>query len=186
MNSDWISQLAPERAPAPPPWWPPAIGWWLVAALILMLLGATIAWVKFSRRGPRRRVQAAALAELARIRSLDEASQPRALQRLMRRYALTVFGAQDVAPLSGEAWLRFIETHGGEAFAGTSGRQFLAAAYGKDAAQPEWVRAAEAFIRRARPVRASPKQPPPKRAPPKQTWLRRLWLGRSGRGAEVS
>jgi len=153
MNADWISQLAPERAPAPPSWWPPAIGWWLVAALILVLVGASIAWVKFSRRRPRRRVQAAALAELSRIRLLDEASQPRAIQRLMRRYALTVFGAGTVASLNGEDWLRFVATHGGDAFAGTSGRQFLAAAYGRDAVQPEWFGAAEAFIRRARPAR---------------------------------
>ena len=176
MNADWIGQLAPERAPAPPPWWPPAVGWWLVAALILVLLGASIAWVKYSKRGPRRRVQAAALAELARIRLLDEASQPRAIQRLMRRYALTVFGAGAVASLNGEDWLRFVETHGGEAFAGTSGRRFLAAAYGKDAVQLEWFRAAEAFIRHARLGRPSPRR----------SWLRRPRLGRPRRKAVVS
>lgn len=150
MNADWVSQLAPERAPPPPPWWPPAMGWWLVAALLLILLGASIVRSKFSRGAQRRRVQRAALAELERIRSLSEASQPRAIQRLLRRYALTVYGAGTVASLSGEAWLRFVATHGVEAFAGIDGRNFLAAAYGKGAAQPQWFGAAEAFIRRAR------------------------------------
>jgi hypothetical protein len=121
--------------------------------LILVFVGASIAWVNYSRRGPRRRAQASALAELARIRLLDEASQPPAIQRLMRRYALTVFGAPAVASLNGEEWLRFVATHGADAFAGTGGQEFLAAAYGKDAVQPEWLGAAEAFIRRARPVR---------------------------------
>jgi hypothetical protein len=153
MNADWLKELAPERAPSAPSWWPPAPGWWLVAALIFMLIGAGIVWWRYSSLGRRRRVRNAALAELARIRALGEPSQPRALQNLMRRYALTVYGAGAVAHLSGEAWLRFIEAHGGAAFAGASGRKFLAAAYGKDSAQPDWLSGAEAFIRRASPNR---------------------------------
>jgi hypothetical protein len=122
----------------------------LVAGLILILLGAGIAWWKLSSFDRRRSVRRAALDELARIRSLDAASQPRAIQHLMRRYALSVYGAGAVADLSGEAWLHFIEAHGGAAFAGNSGRDFLAAAYGNGApaAPPEWLLAAEAFIRR--------------------------------------
>jgi hypothetical protein len=119
--------------------------------LILLLLGAGVAWSKFPAFARGRRVRRAALAELARIRSLDAASQPRAIQHLMRRYALSVYGAQAVANLSGRAWLHFIEAHGGAAFAGSSGQDFLAAAYGNDApaAPPEWLLAAEAFIRRS-------------------------------------
>jgi len=150
MNADWITQLAPARPPPSPAWWPPAMGWWLVAGLILILLGAGMAWWKSSAFDRGRRVRRAALAELAHIRSLDAEGQPRAIQHLMRRYALSVYGARAVADLSGESWLRFIEAHGGAAFAGSSGRDFLAAAYGNGtrAAPPEWLLAAEAFIRR--------------------------------------
>lgn len=150
MNADWITQLAPARAPAPPAWWPPAAGWWLVAGLILILLGAGVVWWKYSAFDRGRRIRRAALAELARIRSLDTASQPRAIQHLLRRYALSVYGAGAVASLSGGAWLQFVETHGGAAFAGGSGQDFLAAAFGNDApaASPEWLLAAEGFIRR--------------------------------------
>ncbi len=156
MNADWVTQLAPERAPPAPPWWPPAMGWWFLAALILIGIASGIVWWKYSGRRQRRRVQRAALAELERIRSLSEASQPPAIQHLMRRYALTLYGAGAVASLSGEAWLRFVASHGGEAFAEPDGRKFLAAAYGKDAAQPQWFRAAEAFIRHARPTTEAP------------------------------
>jgi len=153
MNADWITQLAPARAPPPPAWWPPAIGWWVVAGLILVLLGAGFAAWKSSAAERWRRVRRAALAELERIRSLDEAHQPRAIQHLMRRHAVSVYGAGAVAPLHGEAWLDFIRAHGGGAFAGRSGQDFLAAAYGKGgAAAPEWLAAAEAFIR-CRPPR---------------------------------
>jgi hypothetical protein len=125
----------------------------LLAGLILVLLGAGIAWWKSSPVERWRRVRRAALAELERIRSLEEASQPRAIQRLMRRHAVSVYGTAAVADLRGEAWLNFIQAHGGAAFAGRSGQDFLAAAYGKGApAAPEWLRAAEAFIRR-RPQR---------------------------------
>ena len=150
MNADWLTQLAPARAPAPPSWWPPAVGWWVLVGLILALAAASILWRRSSAGARRRRVSRAAIAELNRIRSLDEADRAPAIQRLMRRYALTVYGAEAVASLSGEAWLHFVETHGGEAFGGTNGRHFLAAAYGRDAARSEWFHAAEAFIRRPR------------------------------------
>jgi hypothetical protein len=122
----------------------------LVAGLILLLLGAGVARWKYSAFERGRRIRRAALAELARIRSLDAGSQPRAIQHLMRRYALSVYGARAVANLSGEAWLHFIEAHGGAAFAGNSGQDFLAAAFGNGApaAPSEWLLAAEAFIRR--------------------------------------
>jgi len=153
MNADWLSQLAPARAPAPPSWWPPAVGWWLLAVLIFVLLATSIQWWRFSRSARRRRLRRAAIAELARIRALDAADQAAAIQRLMRRYALTTYGATAVAKLSGDAWLRFVQTHGGAGFNGADGRAFLAAAFGKADSAPEtdWSSAAEDFIRHTPP-----------------------------------
>ncbi len=73
----------------------------------------------------------------------------------MRRYAITAYGATTVAKLSGDAWLRFVQAHGGAGFSGTNGDRFLAAAFGKaaTASNTEWSSAAEAFIRH-RPPRA--------------------------------
>ena len=71
----------------------------------------------------------------------------------MRRYAITAYGAATVANLSGDAWLRFVQAHGGAGFSGTSGDRFLAAAFGKaaTASNTEWSSAAEAFIRHRPP-----------------------------------
>jgi hypothetical protein len=155
MNADWLAQLAPARAPAPPSWWPPAAGWWILFGLILALAAASILWWRFSAGARRRRVRRAAIAELNRIRSLDEADRAREIQRLMRRYALTAYGATAVAKLSGDAWLRFVQAHGGADFGGTNGDRFLAAAFGKapSNSDTDWSSAAEAFIRH-RPPRA--------------------------------
>jgi hypothetical protein len=155
MNADWLTQLAPARAPAPPSWWPPAVGWWVRGGLIVALAAAGIRWWRFSAGARRRRVRRAAIAALKRIRSLDEADRAPEIQRLMRRYAITAYGATAVANLSGDAWLRFVQAHGGAGFSGTNGDRFLAAAFGKTAStsDADWCSGAEAFIR-YRPPRA--------------------------------
>lgn len=156
MNADWLTQLATARAPAPPSWWPPAVGWWLLVGLIPALAAVSILWWRFSAGARRMRVRRAAMAELNRIRSLDEADRAPEIQRLMRRYAITAYGANAVANLSGDAWLRFVQAHGGAGFGGTSNK-FLAAAFGKAAStsDTDWSSEAEAFIR-YRPPRARP------------------------------
>jgi hypothetical protein len=149
MNAQWLRQLAPARAPASPSWWPPAVGWWLLVGLIVALAAAGIVWWRFSAGARRRRVRRAAIAELNRIRALDVADRAPEIQRLLRRYAITAYGANAVANLTGEAWLRFVQAHGGGGFGGTHGRRFLAAVFGAAVSTPDadWCSAAEAFIR---------------------------------------
>jgi hypothetical protein len=153
MNADWLTQLAPARAPPPPSWWPPAAGWWALAVLILALAAASIFWWRFSAGAQRRRVRRAAMLELNRIRALDEADRAPELQRLMRRYAITAYGAKAVANLSGAAWLRFVQAHGGGGFSGPNGDKFLAAAFGQapSTLDTDWCTAAESFIRHRAP-----------------------------------
>jgi Domain of unknown function (DUF4381) len=157
MSASWLDQLAPEHAPLPPPWWPPALGWWAVVALCLLAPVLVLAWRHFYRRARRGTARSAALLELRRIRTQAESDVAGQIQRLLRRYALTVFGPDRVAPLTGEAWLDFLTRHGGERFAGEDGRAMLRAAYGMGAVATQreaWLAAAEAFIRRASRRRA--------------------------------
>lgn len=149
MSSNWLAQLAPDHAPAPPHAWPPAPGWWVVACLTVVGIVLLIRWL----RDPRRRARRSALKELQQIRASDGdgAAVARAIQNLLRRYALTVFEPQTIARLTGEAWLQFVCTEGGEALSGHVGRSMLNTAFGNHSTdeRDQWAAGAEGFIRRA-------------------------------------
>jgi hypothetical protein len=151
MNADWLNQLAPEHAPSPPSWWPPAPGWWLLGALCLLAIVTTIV-IRQIRSGRRAKARRAAFVELDRIRGQGQSRTAAEIQHLLRRYALVVFGRERISALTGEAWLEFLAHHGGERFAGASGRALLEAAY-RNRASPahheQWLEAAARFIRRA-------------------------------------
>jgi hypothetical protein len=157
MNKDWLAQLAPEHAPAAPGWWPLAPGWWLLDILILVGVGLALYWW----RRPLFRRRRFARSELRRLRERAPApaEAARAIQSLLRRYALAVFGRDATARLTGDAWLKFVVDSGGEAFVGNSGRALLAAALGDTAStvsesdREGWFDAADQFLRRARPMR---------------------------------
>jgi len=150
MTPGWISQLAPAHAPPPPGWWPPAPGWWLLAALLLAAAAASVGWW----RDPYRRSRRAALRELRAIRAgqSDLATSARAIESLLRRFAIAVFGSAQVARLTGDAWLAFVAARGGAPLAGEAGRSMLATAFGGHASGDRdcWIAGADAFVRQAR------------------------------------
>jgi hypothetical protein len=119
--------------PDPVGWWPPAPGWWLLAALLLGLVA--VLFVLLRRRRRCRAATRAAVAELARLRAdaaVDDGAGAtlRALSRLLRRYALAVYPREQVAGLSGEDWLHFLDAHGGDGrFASGPGRTLAEAPY---------------------------------------------------------
>lgn len=155
MTPTWISQLAPAHEPPPPGWWPPAPGWWLLAVLLLTTVAAAVWWW----RDPYRRSRRAALRELRAIRveESDVVASARAIESLLRRFAIAVFGGARVARLTGDAWLEFVVTEGGAQLAGDAGRSLLAAAFGGVVSGDRecWIAAADAFVRRARHTTAA-------------------------------
>lgn len=155
MTPSWTSQLAPAHAPPPPGWWPPAPGWWIVAVLLLAGLAVGVRWW----RNPLRRSRRAALRELRAIRveESDAVASARAIESLLRRFAIAVFGVPRVARLTGNAWLEFVAAEGGAPLAGDAGRSLLAAAFGGVASEDRerWLAAADAFVRRARHAEAA-------------------------------
>jgi hypothetical protein len=150
MTPNWLSQLAPAHAPPPPGWWPPAPGWWLLAVLVLAAAAAGIWWW----RDPYRRSRRAALRELRAIRAdePDLVSSARAIESLLRRFAVAVFGGAQVARLTGDAWLAFVASQGGTPLAADAGRSLLSTAFGGGASddRESWIAGADAFVRRAR------------------------------------
>ena len=98
-------------AAPPPAFWPPAPGWWILALLVLgavTLLGwrLIIAW-------RRRRHQAGILGELASLSTDTPEQLATQVSILLRRVALMCFARPEVAPLSGDAWLVFLDRTGG-------------------------------------------------------------------------
>lgn len=159
MNPTLLSQLAPDRAPPPLGWWPLAPGWWGLMALLLITALALI-WLHRRRQAPSlRRWQRAALRELATLQTqadLDDAQLAQGLQQLLRRYAVARHGREDVAALSGDAWIAFVVRHGGQAWAGDSGAALLRCAYGPTGAdttasrsthRKRWLQGARGFLR---------------------------------------
>lgn len=152
MSSGWLGQLAPAHAPPAPGWWPPAPGWWGAAALLVLVALALRQSVRWWRQ-PRRRYRRAALRELERIRAsgLEGTAAAWAIESLLRRYAVALYGKARVAKLTGPAWLEFASAAGARGLAGEAGRSLLAAAFGQRASADceGWFAAAAEFIRRA-------------------------------------
>lgn len=135
--TDPLAELRGYHPPEPVSWWPPAPGWWLLALLIAGLLALLLVWAlrAWRRRRRLRAAPQAALEELAALRAAharygDAIAFARGLSRLLRRYALTRYPRRAVAGLSGEAWLAFLDAHGGAGrFQAGPGRDLLVAPY---------------------------------------------------------
>lgn len=146
MNgADPLSQLKDIHLPPAISAWPPAPGWWLLAALVLA--AAAFAGRLFLRRWRYRRAARQAAAELralaARYRAEGDAmALARALSPLLRQAALAYFPRTEVAGLTGENWLAFLDRSGGGGrFAAGPGRALVDAPY-----RPGAAVAAEALL----------------------------------------
>ncbi|WP_296805764.1 DUF4381 domain-containing protein [Thiocapsa sp.] len=135
MNGDPLAQLRDWHLPDPIQWWPPAPGWWISAAVLLAVLlwVAGVRWRRHRRRGAAAR---SALRELAALRAAvradgDTRAFVAALSRLLRRFALVRFPREQVAGLTGDAWLAFLDaTGGGGGFRQGPGRALADLVYG--------------------------------------------------------
>jgi hypothetical protein len=108
-----LDRLHDIIAPPAAPWWPPAPGWYVLSALGSIVLAAAtwqaIAW--WSRNAYRRE----GLAELARLESAADAPATfESLAELVKRIALAAFPREQVASLSGRAWLTFLDQTAGK------------------------------------------------------------------------
>lgn len=98
--------------PEPIGWWPLAPGWWLVIALVLFALGWLLlqAWRKHQFHAPRRY----AIRELATLESeylehRNPVTLGQQLSELLRRAMMAYAPRHEVAGLTGEAWLEWLD-----------------------------------------------------------------------------
>ncbi|MGU3493050.1 DUF4381 domain-containing protein [Xanthobacteraceae bacterium A53D] len=106
-----LSRLADIAVPPPVPWWPPAPGWWVLACGLLAAL-VIVAWglaIRHRRNAYRR----AALAELAAIGPAGDPGSAAAVSAILKRAALAAYPRTQVAGLTGQAWLAFLDRTAG-------------------------------------------------------------------------
>lgn len=137
-------QLIPLRdlhLPAGIGWWPPAPGWWILAGLALL---ATL-WVLRYAYAKRRRSAARRLAlrELARLRKAYDKNGNAAvlgirLSLLLRRAMLAYAPRNEVAGLTGDEWLLWLDRGlAGNPFTDGPGRNLRELPYRRPGGNPE-------------------------------------------------
>jgi hypothetical protein len=100
--------------PAGISWWPPAPGWWILLALIILIVGLIYWWRQRQQRIRRSAVNMARL-ELDSLQShylkhQDARQFVADLSVLLRRLSISAFPRTETASLTGEAWLKFLDT----------------------------------------------------------------------------
>ncbi len=111
-----LAELKDIHLPAASPWWELAYGWWLLLAFLLVLLFWGVPrlkrWlhVRREKRAVLASVQAGFKALQQDFAEHQNVHQLLAeLSILLRRVALTLFEAEQVQGLTGDAWLDFLD-----------------------------------------------------------------------------
>ncbi len=133
ISNSGLENLHEILMPNPVSWVPETIGWYVVFGLILFVIGY---WV-YGRlqRFRKNRYRRLALAELAVIERELQQTERRAkglaeIPVLVKQTALAAFPRSEVAALSGEQWLVFLDrTTGGKDFTEGEGRLLPKLAY---------------------------------------------------------
>jgi len=93
-------------------WWPPAPGWWLLPLFTAILIAGVLVYRRIRQR---RLLKRTVLAELALIRQQYQQDQDsirlvQALSALMRRASISFYQRSDSAGLTGDRWLRYLDS----------------------------------------------------------------------------
>jgi hypothetical protein len=101
FGNPWMSNLEEIELAEPVPFTPETIGWYLLAGIVVAVL-AGLAWRTW-RRWRKNAYRRTALRKLDEIEIQD-------LPELLKRVALATFPRAEVADLSGDRWLRFLDS----------------------------------------------------------------------------
>lgn len=128
-----LDRLHDIVAPAPAPLWPPAPAWFIILFLVLLLVLVALARALRSYQRNHYRREALAILD-AQSPLLADAARRRegvaAIGVVLKRAALSAWPREEVASLTGEAWLAFLDRSAGlQGFASGPGRLLEPALY---------------------------------------------------------
>ncbi len=113
-------------------WWPPALGWWLLALLIPLTGFFCYRLYKHLRRKTAIKTAKKILLAIKRDKNQSNLQKLCELSALLRRVAVSVSPRTDVAGLTGQAWLAYLDRSVKDApFSNGVGRCFGHAPYQK-------------------------------------------------------
>lgn len=182
MNTQALSpealNLRDIHLPEPVSWWPPAPGWWLLLAGII-LIGAAVIILRKIYLG--KQLKRDISAELDTIKQQFQTTQnkPRlakSLSILLRRASISYYPEADIAGLTGDDWLVYLDDSNtratpGDGFQSDTGRVLLTAPYLPDTDRHDdnrldfdaqkLIRLCETWLQSAhnRPLHRSPHRP---------------------------
>ena len=90
-------------------WWPPAIGWWVLALLIPLCFYLSYRLYKHLTRKTALKSAKKHLKLLRENQQISKQEKLVALSSLMRRTAVSLYPRTEVASLTGEDWLNFLD-----------------------------------------------------------------------------
>ena len=94
-------------------WWPLALGWWLLLMILLLGLYGLIRRLRYRKRHPQIHTIAYAVKLLKKLAKQDDKQLLiRDISSLLRRVSISLYGRKQVAGLSGESWLKFLDRKG--------------------------------------------------------------------------
>ncbi|WP_105103990.1 DUF4381 domain-containing protein [Microbulbifer pacificus] len=105
-----LAQLRDIHEPAPIGWWPLASGWWILAGAVIALVFTGILFALHLRQKRRRNLYRS---EGVRLLQALNLGTPRAIEEiniLLKRVAVVTYGRKATGPLTGQRWIRFLET----------------------------------------------------------------------------
>lgn len=110
-----LSLLRDAHIPSAPGWWPPAFGWWVLFFTVTGTVGYTV--FRYLKKRHQQRCPAwHALNELDTLwedydNTKDAKLLLKRLSSLMRRTAISLSSSNEVAALTGEDWLVWLDSH---------------------------------------------------------------------------
>ena len=110
-------------------WFPPALGWWLLLIVVPLVSVALYFLYQYLTRKTPVKLAKQVLADIQKS-SMSNQEKLTALSALLRRVAVSIHARQEVAGLTGMAWLAFLDSSLPDTpFSTGVGRYFLEAPY---------------------------------------------------------